>query len=312
MIGSIYDMEFDEITVDLECLGCPEEASADSFMYDEEKKVVMVAPETPTGVYQIQLKISDDNEDDPKSTLVSFRVVIKQETVYIPQDVFDPTGGSSDDSSDVDKTKGKISFKITEVSSTGLVHVSFSEGLRRVSDLSQISKDTLKLELIPDETNQFDDVSQIGFDWSATEFEPNFMSIQIEWNNPYQVSAGLQRDSLTMTVLDSNFFFSARSFASIPANASQTAKVPKMMPKTAFSEVFTQITKSATSATNIAMASNFFINILLSGAMGFLWGLLHCMQIISHFALVNINMPGNAHFLFQILVQIATLNILPT
>ena len=54
------------------------------------------------------------------------------------------------------------------------------------------------------------------------------------------------------------------------------------------------------------------MNLLLMGAMGFLWGLLHCMQIISHFFLVNITMPGNADFLFRLLVQIATLNIVPT
>ena len=60
------------------------------------------------------------------------------------------------------------------------------------------------------------------------------------------------------------------------------------------------------------MVSNFFINLLLSGAMGFLWGLLHCMQIISHFALVNITMPANADFLYKLIIQIATLNIVPT
>ena len=46
--------------------------------------------------------------------------------------------------------------------------------------------------------------------------------------------------------------------------------------------------------------------------MTFLWGMLHCVQIVSHFDLVNISMPANAHHLFKILVQIATFNIIPT
>ena len=51
---------------------------------------------------------------------------------------------------------------------------------------------------------------------------------------------------------------------------------------------------------------------MLSGALGLLWGLINCMQIVAHFDLVNIMMPANAHFLFKILVSIATFNILPT
>ena len=46
--------------------------------------------------------------------------------------------------------------------------------------------------------------------------------------------------------------------------------------------------------------------------MTFLWGMLNCLQIVSHFDLVNIMMPANAHQLFKILVSIATFEILPT
>ena len=84
------------------------------------------------------------------------------------------------------------------------------------------------------------------------------------------------------------------------------------MPNTDFSKSFMETTESASTMTNIALAGNFVINLLIMGAMGFLWGLLHCMQIISHFYLVNITMPANADYLFRIIVQIATFNIVPT
>ena len=75
-----------------------------------------------------------------------------------------------------------------------------------------------------------------------------------------------------------------------------------MMPNDEFTKKFTALTESAQDLTNVALVSNVFINILLSGAMTFLWGLLHCMQIVSHFDLVNIMMPANAHHMFKILV----------
>ena len=84
------------------------------------------------------------------------------------------------------------------------------------------------------------------------------------------------------------------------------------MPNTEFSASYMETTESASTVTNIALAGNFVINLLLMSAMGFLWGLLHCVQIISHFFLVNITMPANADYLFRLLVQIATLNIVPT
>ena len=67
-----------------------------------------------------------------------------------------------------------------------------------------------------------------------------------------------------------------------------------MMQDDKFTKKFTEITESAQDFTNIALVGNFFVNLLLSGAMTFLWGLLNCLQIISHFDLVNIMMPSNA------------------
>ena len=46
--------------------------------------------------------------------------------------------------------------------------------------------------------------------------------------------------------------------------------------------------------------------------MSFLWGMIHCMQIIAHFPLIHIMMPANAHKLFAVLVKIATLDLFPT
>ena len=85
-----------------------------------------------------------------------------------------------------------------------------------------------------------------------------------------------------------------------------------MMPETAFTQLFSGLSDGAGDFTNTALVSNFIANIFLSGTMTLLWGLLHCMQIIAHFPLINVNMPANAQMLFKILIKIATFDMLPT
>lgn len=63
--------------------------------------------------------------------------------------------------------------------------------------------------------------------------------------------------------------------------------------------------------TNGALIGNFLFNLLLSGAMNLLWGLLHAMQIVAHFPLINVMMPSNASKFFKIMVKIATFDLIP-
>ena len=60
------------------------------------------------------------------------------------------------------------------------------------------------------------------------------------------------------------------------------------------------------------VVGNFATNLLLSSAMTYLWGLLHSVQIVAHFPLINLMMPANAQMIFKILVSIATFEFIPT
>ena len=60
-----------------------------------------------------------------------------------------------------------------------------------------------------------------------------------------------------------------------------------------------------------AMASNFLVNLLLTGALNYLWGMINCLQIIAHFSLINVMMPANCHVIFKIFAKIATFDLIP-
>ena len=56
-----YDMEFDNVIVDLQCLNCFDLTSKVYFSFDDSKKILKIDPETPPGQYDIQITLTDDN-----------------------------------------------------------------------------------------------------------------------------------------------------------------------------------------------------------------------------------------------------------
>ena len=166
--------------------------------------------------------------------------------------------------------------------------------------------------MLDDSNDIEDDLSKVAFTWSLVSFDESGMQIQIEFTSPVYVSTGFARDKLRATVRKPAYFQSRDTFLSIPIDAADKIKIPKQMANTAFTKAFASFNVGAGDLTNGALLGNFLFNLLLSGAMNLLWGLLHAMQIVAHFPLINIMMPSNASMLFQVIVKIATFDMLPT
>ena len=65
-------------------------------------------------------------------------------------------------------------------------------------------------------------------------------------------------------------------------------------------------------ATSTAIVGNFVINVVLSGTMNLLWGMLHAMQMLSYLPLINVMMPANALIMFQVMIRISNFEIIDT
>ena len=154
---------------------------------------------------------------------------------------------------------------MTELSETGLLKIAFSQEMQLIDFSAQNSafKEGLSLKLLPNESNEFIEEKDSGFEWTVTQFEDYSMQIQIEWNNPTAISSGLQRDQLFITVTDPSLFFSGQSMRSIPLNTTVSINIPKMMPNTEFIENFSAFSVATEQATTAAIIGNFLINIIL-------------------------------------------------
>lgn len=120
------------------------------------------------------------------------------------------------------------------------------------------------------------------------------MNILVTFAKPSYISSGLNRDIFKATVKDTKYFFSAETLKPIPLETYDSVKAPKMMPNNDFTKAFVGASSGFGDFTNASLVGNFAVNLLLSGAMNLLWGLLHALQIVAHFPLINILMPGNA------------------
>ena len=49
----------------------------------------------------------------------------------------------------------------------------------------------------------------------------------------------------------------------------------------------------------------------ISASLNYLWGLVNCLQIVAHLPMINVLMPANVQLLFQLVVKIATFDMLP-
>ena len=104
---------------------------------------------------------------------------------------------------------------------------------------------------------------------------------------------------------DPELFVSVETFLRIPMNASDTIKVPKMMANTELTEQFVAVSDGMGTLVGTTLVSSYFINFLLEGTMHLLWGLIHCLQIVAHYPMLDIMLPSNAHQVFSVIMQIA-------
>ena len=58
-----------------------------------------------------------------------------------------------------------------------------------------------------------------------------------------------------------------------------------------------------------ALISNLIVNVMISGALNLLWGMINSLQIIAHFPLVNVIMPANCQLVFSFIIKIATFDV---
>jgi len=85
----------------------------------------------------------------------------------------------------------------------------------------------------------------------------------------------------------------------------QLAKtIPTQMPNTAANKVMAQAVSTVGSSVQGTVLTNFVVNLLLSGSLQYIWGMINSLQIVFHMPGCAVNLPGNAKVIYSEFIQI--------
>ena len=120
------------------------------------------------------------------------------------------------------------------------------------------------------------------------------MVIKLKFNNPVLVSSEhYNRDKLYITVLENELFWSEETLLRVPLDFAAVGAIPPQLEDNQATEVLQTIATLTEITGQTTLVANFIANMIISGALNFLWGMVNCLQIIAHYPLINVFMPAN-------------------
>ena len=94
-------------------------------------------------------------------------------------------------------------------------------------------------------------------------------------------------------MLDGSLFISKASLLHVTSGEILSRKIPPQLPDDQLTEALSDATVAFDAVSKTALISNFLMNVLISGSLNLLWGMINSLQILTHFPLINVLMPAN-------------------
>ena len=95
----------------------------------------------------------------------------------------------------------------------------------------------------------------------------------------------------------------------IPLNYEYEEAMTKQVPPGGTVEAVKTIAKASQVATTSAVIGSTLLNVVMSGALSQVWGMINGMQVMVHLPSLAVNFPGNAMIVVEQILVIATFDI---
>ena len=82
---------------------------------------------------------------------------------------------------------------------------------------------------------------------------------------------------MRLTVLDPRLFLAEKTFLRVPEKFKTFKIIPAQLPNNTATEVFINVAKGFEITSETSLVSNFIANIMISGALNYLWGMINCL-----------------------------------
>lgn len=150
-------------------------------------------------------------------------------------------------------------------------------------------------------------LDSIGFSWSITDYTEDSLKLKIEFDEAESVSSDFEHnDSIVVTFWDTQYFKSKKG-AEVPFGSTATWEVIRQMPD--YDSVSVESALGFSHFLLAVIGLFVFLLILFCGPLLPIWMFINSMQLIVHVPLIQIKLPGNAHYFLLDHLKILKLHI---
>ena len=180
------------------------------------------------------------------------------------------------------------------------------------ADFTRIDKSVLDISVAA-----FDDELQrfMEFDWTIEAFSQSAMRISLNFKYPEMIGRSvIGKDILKVRVLSPGLFLSQSTQTPVLDETVAEHNLKRQLDKGKAEEIaaMQEQAQSIQSGSSALMGGSFAINLLLASSLSLLWGLINSLQLVAHFPLLNVDIPVNAQIYFEVMLEVATFDLVPT
>lgn len=165
----------------------------------------------------------------------------------------------------------------------------------------------IELEMQPSPESNYTDLE---FEWTAVDFQPTYMDIEVNFTKYPNVSIHTVADRLQVH-FNGHWYFRARQdneFVEQSVAVISKHVPPQMDPNSKFGSV----SEFVSSATTAVIVIHFLLNLLLGTAIQQLLAAIRKLSIMLHLLIMNVTIPANAMVFFSSLFAFVSFDIVET
>ena len=152
---------------------------------------------------------------------------------------------------------------------------------------------------------------KLTFDYDINFVGPRTIEINVKWADPVHISASLPADELVIR-FNGPFFDTQDGIDIDQAYKEIRSKLPPQVVPGGITNAIQGTGDSLQIMSTTSLASNAAINVFFAGSLSQVWGMINNLQLLVHSPLINVQFPANAFMLFDVMISVATFEILPT
>jgi hypothetical protein len=195
----------------------------------------------------------------------------------------------------------------------GDLRISFNASMNPNVNITQIDDSVLSLYIIPADGRDTEldfNASSLNFTWKVTDFTAKYMDIKLNFSSPLSISPLLIQDTLIVKFKDLNFFYSleVNDFLDSRYRILSTP-LKKQVEENVFTKTAQQTAKLSEALMRNLLIGSFALNFVFQGAMSYILSVIRCLQMVLHFPMFVVIMPGNVTMFFQILLPFVMFDI---